>query len=210
LNKKRHHRPADVLYEFITTVLYEPIKFSVCENHFQLLGDGCKALSVHFNWLDTEDKLFLQKNVFANGKSYFDTCIIGENNHIRFDKFKHNPPGMILSPVDKSVNISDSHTSIFSFVWQREIVRDFVWLILHKAQKEGEPVLKNELILALSKINQEHPYGSRDLFISALFQGVCGQLNIHQVQCWGFSSVDIHPEDAYQRQKFKEITTTIY
>lgn len=211
IKPKIHKNHEDVFYEFITNVLYEPIKFSVRKDHFLLLGDGAKSLAIRFEWLDENDRRFLMENVFSNGEAYFKTFVKGENNHVLIDNFKNNPPGLVLSPVDKNVNVANSHTSIFSFVWQREIVRDFVWLILHKAKTE--PYLGNHLILALRKINDEHIYGKRDLFISALLYSITGHTNIYLVPCWGFSRADIHPEDAYQKQNFKEcaaITTTIY
>lgn len=195
------------LYNLITSILYEPVRFRVHTDHFLLLGDASKCLAIRYTWLDARDKQFIVEQVINKRKELFKTCVVGENNHMRLDGFKYNPESRILSPVDWKVNLAESHTGIFSFVWQRELVRDLVWLVLHKSKNDA--YLRNQLILDLRRINDEHIYGRRDLFISTLLQGIYGQLDVYKVPCWGFSKVDIHPEDAYQRENFA-ITTPIY
>lgn len=207
VNKKQHTCVADVYYEFITLVLYEPIHFRVHTDHFLLLGDASKSLGVRYEWLDANERRFLEDKVFKEREALFKTCVVGVNCHMHLDGFKYDPVSKILSPVKHSVDLSESHTGIFSFVWQREIVRDFVWFVLNNAKKERH--LYNQLILALRRINDEHMYGKRDMFIASLLQGIYGQIDVHRVPCWGFTPADIHPENAYQREKFA-ITTTIY
>lgn len=197
VDRKRHQRVADIFAEFISLVLYEQISFRMRSDHFLLLGNGARSLAVRYEWLDQQDRHFLVHTCFAEREKHFKACVMHENMHFKLDDFLYNPRA-ILSPVYRGTRPSESHTSVFSFVWQREIVRDFVWMVMNKAR--AQQYLQNELLIAIQRLQCDHSMARQDLFLASLAQGVQGTLNVYSVPCWGYSRIDVHPEEAWERE----------
>jgi len=184
-------------------MLYERVAFKVRHNHFCFFGNGHKALSIPYAWLDQYDRAFMQQHVLLQRTELFKDNVTHESGHFSADGFVHDPKH-VLSPLWRHRDTSESHTGICSFVWQRELVRDFAWLVMSK-----QPALTCELLMALQTLMVEHPLAKRDIFLGALHNGVQGTVNVYRVPCWGLSSADLHPEDAYQRKEFKHCVAEI-
>ena len=79
-------------------------------------------------------------------------------------------------------------------LWGRQIVREFA-LMVCAARDE---FMRIELIAALQGAMQKH--GTADRFLLELHNGVQRLAPLPQVQCWGLSAYDLHPEDQRQRR----------
>jgi hypothetical protein len=192
---KTQTRLAHVFEEFMALILYEPITFGLRSDHFLLLGNGNRKLAIRYEWLDTEDRRTLVQTIFQKRDYLFKSQYINEHQHIRMDDCVLNQK-RVLSPVHRRYNYRDSIDGIFSFEWQRQIVRDFVWMVFNQARKNKQPTLQQELHYALSSLTQMHPMGQCDLFLSRLLMGVEGRIQLYRVPCWGVrpSKEDQHPD----------------
>jgi hypothetical protein len=187
VNKKAHGRLAHVFEEFIAGILYEPIAFKLYHDQFCFFAKGSPALAVRFEWLTDEERKFIIYTVFAERRTTFRSCNVYDNLHLRLDEFIYNP---------KDLSRAESHTAICSIIWQRELVRDFVWLI--KSQRNAHYM--HELNAALMSLMHQSQWGRKDVFLATLYYNMQGNGCLEQVPCWGLSATDLHPEDAYQRQ----------
>jgi hypothetical protein len=186
--RKRHTRLADIFQEFVVDILYEPIQFKLRVNHFCLFAAGKPSLAIQFDWLKEKDRKFIVYNIFAERKQLFKTVKQFENNQFALDDFIHDPTPNV-HPYERVVDP----------IWQREIVRDFVWLVF--SRKESYMVL--EMIAALQEIMTSHSVGKRDVFVCALHSGLQGRTNIREVLCWNNSTADVHSEEDYQKRQTK-------
>jgi hypothetical protein len=183
----KKQRVADALAHVISCVLYEPVAFKMRADHFCLLGNGDEMFSVRYAppTLERQERDFIV-GAFARRKELFSTVKMCPNNLFSCDKFKYDPP----------VPIGDGYTSVFDPIWKREIVRDFVWILLNGT---GGAVVV-ELISALQFLLLEHKQGRQDVFLSALHNGVQGVTNVRLVPCWGLDARDRHSEDVHQQK----------
>ena len=203
LDPKRHKRVADVFEEFIVHLMYEKVEFKLRNDHFCFFGQGTKALSVRYTWLDDYDRAFISNQIYAHRETLFKENVLHDTGYFNLEGFIYNPKN-VLVPVSRHRDTSESHTGICSYVWQRELMRDFAWLVMSKYVH-----LSCELLIALQKLMVDHPLGKKDIFLATLHSGVQGTINIYRVPCWGLSDADVHPEDAFQKREFKECTIEI-
>lgn len=185
--KKRHTRLADVFQEFIVDILYEPIEFKLRADHFCFFARGKQSLGVYYKWLKDKERAFIVHKVFANRKTLFKTIKHFENNQFAFDGFIHD-----------TTKGKHAYEQLCDPMWQRELVRDFAWLVF---AKRNEPFIVLELIAALQEIMITHPVGKRDVFLCNLHNGLQGTCNIKEVLCWNLEPYDIHTEEDYQKTK---------
>lgn len=192
---KQHTRLSHVFEEFISLILYAPIVFKARADHFCLFGGGTEKLAVRHEWLNENALTFLcnRASPVALRQKVFKQRHLYENNQYSLEEFVYNPTSAPLTPLI-------SYNAICDLIWQREIIRDFAWMCL--AQKHG--FIVKELIVAMQMLMLENKDGKKDIFLATLHAGVQGTVNIYEVPCWGLSKYDLHPEDAYQREKYKE------
>lgn len=177
---KKPHRLAVLFAEFISSILYDPIAFKMTQDYFSFFGRGSASFFVYYKWLDhKEDREFLVKTCFANCDLYFKTVKMFENNAFLLESF-----------------VFDNDPSICNHIWRRELVRDFVWLVFSKKREQW---LHKELIVALQMVIMEK--GKKDIFVSALHDGLQGMTNLHEVLCWGLDQTDLHPEEQEDLQR---------
>lgn len=193
VDRKKHRRLAHVFSEFIAKMLYEPVRFKLRHDHFCFFGNGCRQLAVRFAWLTPDEMEFIVNDVFALRVALFKTRNLVETNmHFSFEDFLHDPKSAPLTQLE-------SHSAICSFVWQREIVRDFVWMVL--AQRNSFMAL--ELIVACQTLMLENKYAKKDVFLATIHEGLQGSIKVSEILCWNLSPpTDLHPEDAYQRKQY--------
>jgi hypothetical protein len=184
-SKVKKQRVASVLEHVISCILYEPVAFKMRSDHFCLLGNGDDMFSVRYAppVLDQQERNFVV-DAFAKRKELFSTVKMVQNNMFSCDKFKYD-------------NYGAGYTSVFDPIWKREIVRDFVWILLDGAAAAS---CGTELIAAMQSLLLEHKHGRQDVFLSALHSGVQGTTNVRLVPCWGLDARDRHSEDVYQQK----------
>ena len=205
VDKTRHRRLADVFKEFIYDILYERVEFKMRHDHFCFFGKGTVRLAIRYEWLKPDERNFIVYKAFAERKRVFKSVNVYENMHFKLDGFLYNPSSVL--------GVLESHTAICSVVWQREIVRDFVWLVL--AKRNG--YLRSELVVSLQELLFVDTCGDRrpqkDVFLGAMLHALQSSIaNVYEVPCWGLSVTDIHPEDAHQQQQQETIAirSTLY
>lgn len=191
--KKKHARLADVYEEFICHLMYEPVRFKLRLDHFCLYGNGCDALSVRTQWLQPKERSFVVYSVFAERERLFKTRKEFENNQFHFEDFAHDPPGMVTGAA--------GFTAICDPMWQRQLMRDFVWLVLAK-DSSGFMVL--ELIMAMQNLMYTHRMARGDVFLASLHNGLQGMSNVKEVLCWGNDENDLHSEEWYSKSKERD------
>ncbi len=189
--KKRHLRLADVFQEFIVDLLYEPVEFKLRTDHFCFFARGKPSLGVHYKWLKEKERSFIVYKAFANRKTLFKSMKQFENNQFAFEGFVHDP-----KPHDNK----HAYEQLCDPMWQRELVRDFAWLVF---AKRTESFVVLELIAALQEIMISHPVGKRDVFLCNLHNGLQGTCNVREVLCWNLEPYDIHSEEDYQKRQGK-------
>jgi hypothetical protein len=182
----KKQRVADVLAHVISSILYEPVAFKMRADHFCLLGNGEDMFSVRYALLDQQERNFIV-GAFARRTELFSTVKMFPNNLFSCDKFKY----------DSSGPGGAGYTSVFDPIWKREIVRDFVWILLDGG---AAAAVGTELIAAMQSLLLEHKHGRQDVFLSALHSGVQGTTNVRLVPCWGLDARDRHSEDVYQQK----------
>jgi hypothetical protein len=135
-------------------------------------GDGARSLRIAYTWLHPEQRHFLVR-VFAHRDTLFTNVKLGLNGEFFVDGFRYQPP------------------HINSHIWQREMVRDFVWLVAE--QKNAH--LHVELIAALQSLLWDHPRGKCDLFLLNLHDGLQSRCNLPEAPCWALAHWDVHPDE---------------
>lgn len=171
---KKPPRLALLFAEFISSILYEPVSFKVTQDYFSFFGRGASAFFVYYKWLEQkEDRDFLVYTCFAHCETYFKTIKVYENNAFLLESF-----------------VFDSDPRICNVIWRRELVRDFVWMIFSKKKEQW---LVKELIVAMQMVIVDK--GKKDIFLSALHDGLQGMTNLHHVLCWGLDHNHLHPEE---------------
>lgn len=184
---KRHARLADVFVEFIGDILYEAVEFKLRQDHFCLFGRGKQGLGFQLRWLKKKQRDFLVYSVFAHRHALFKSIKRFENNQFDLSGFVHDP---------QQQQKEHPYERICDPMWQRELVRDFVWLVISK--REGHMTL--ELIAALQEMMLSHPMGRKDIFLASLHAGLQGHCNVREVLCWGNETYDVHSEEDWQKR----------
>lgn len=172
LAKQTQLRLAKMWTQFITDLLYGTIRFTLSPTYFCLFGNGSRSLYVEYRWLEPEHRTFIARRLFAHRHTLFRVVKIGINNECFCDGFVYND-------------------HITSYIWQRELLRDFVWFIA--AREQGH--LTVELIAALQSVLYDHHRGQRDLFLLNLHNAVQGECLLMEVPCWGLAFYDLHPDE---------------
>lgn len=184
-SKKLHSRLANVFEEFVTLLLYDPLSFRLRTDRFCLLGNGCDALAIRYDWLHRKAERAVIIDAFAERKTLFRTV---KEFGQQFACDDYQGVGSTVGWINP--------------VWRREMVRDFAWMCLAK----GDSYIVVELIAALQGCMLEHVQGRKDVFLSALHHGMQNMSNVKEVLCFGLTSWDRHPEDIEQeRERNKKI-----
>ena len=192
----------DTLAETISGVLYGPVAFKMRAESLCLLGAGDDAFSIRYTAakFNRVEQDFIVR-VFSNRNVLFSTVKSFENNAFLCERFVHDPP--VTTTASGSGGLG-WYTMAFDPLWKRELVREFVWiLLLHKKQSAVVP----DLIAAMQRLMTTHPSGRQDVFLSALHCGVQGTTNLSLVPCWGLDDRDAHSEDTHQRALAKTCQT---
>lgn len=166
-------RVADLWVHFVRDLLYERVRFCMAPEYMLFYGNGARSLRVAYVWLRPEQRHFLVWRVFAHRDTLFRSVKQGLNGEFFLDGFAYGP----------------EHCS--SHIWQRELVRDFVWFVVKRRQAP----LVAELIAALQTLLWEHPLGQRDLFLLNLHDALQGHCLLEEAPCWGLAAWDRHPEE---------------
>lgn len=167
VNRKRHHRPADIFEEFISTILYEPCIFKMRSNHFCCFGRGSDALQVPYIMLEKDERAFLVQ-LFAEREAHF---------------------AVLKQFANQEFNFETKELTVVKQTWRREIVREFAWLVMAKQSA----LLVSELIAAVQRVLLSAK-GKADLFVSALHFGIQGVTHLKEVPCWDLDWYDEHEE----------------
>jgi len=165
-------RIADLWTRFIRDLVYEKVRFCMTPEYFLLWGNGTRSLRVEYAWLRPEQKQFLIWRVYAHRETLFKSIKVGLNGEFFADGFVYDE-------------------QCYSYIWQREIVRDFVWYVANK--KSG--TFNAELICALQSLLYEHPRGKCDIFLLNLHDALQGKCLLEEAPCWGITHWDLHPEE---------------
>ena len=160
---KPYARLADVFQELMTDLLYEPMEFKLRSTHFCLFARGKASLAMRFEWLKKKDRDFLVWGVFAHREELFKNVKRFENNQFDLSGFVFDPSAQWGTQRAQSAP-DHPYERICDPMWQREIVRDFAWMVLSK--KEGYMHL--ELMAALQEMMLVHPIGRRDVYLASL------------------------------------------
>lgn len=181
---KRHTRLANVFQDFMVDILYEPVEFRLRQDHFCLFARGKQGLGIQLRWLKKKQRDFLVYGIFAHRHELFKSVKCFENNQFDLSGFVHDP------------DREHPYERICDPMWQRELARDFVWMVLSK--KEGYMTL--ELIAAVQEMMLTHVAGRKDIFLASLHAGLQGQCNVREVLCWGNEVYDVHSEEDWQKR----------
>lgn len=165
-------RLADLWQRFLKDILYVPVRFCMSPDYFGFYGSGTRSLRVSYAWLSAAQRHFLVYRIFAHRETLFRNVKHGLNNEFFLDAF-----------------VYDTHVA--SHIWQREMARDFVWMIANR--EVG--ALNVELIAAMQALLLDHPRGQRDLFLLNMHDALQGHCLLREVPCWGVSAWDKHPDE---------------
>ncbi len=163
--KVQHERLARAFEDFITAILYAPMKLHIQFNSFHLFGP---SLSIQYDWLTNEQRAVIIDMV-RNRNTLFRTNKEYQNNQCDYYDLIYPEQDFIQT------------------FHRRQLARDFVWLVFHKRQA----YMQLELIAALQSILAKH---KSDVFVAHLEQALQGRCLITEVQCWDLSEWDKHPE----------------
>jgi hypothetical protein len=165
-------RVADLWVRFIRDLLYERVRFCMGPEYMLFYGNGARSLRVAYAWLRPEQRQFLVRRIFAHRDTLFRNVKQGHNGEFFLDGFVYAP------------ELCSSH------IWQRELVRDFVWFVA----KRRDATLMIELIAALQALLWDHPLGQRDVFLLNLHDALQGRCLLEEAPCWGLAHWDRHPD----------------
>jgi hypothetical protein len=166
-------RLADLWVRFVRDLLYEPVRFCMMPDYLLFYGNGARSLRIAYAWLSAEQRHFLVWRLFAHRDALFRHIKLGANMEFFLDGFTYGA----------------EHLS--SHIWQRELVRDFVFSI----SKVNNAFYIAELIAALQHLLWEHPRGSADLFLLNMHDALQGRCNLAEAPCWGLQWWDVHPDE---------------
>lgn len=166
--KEKVTRLADIFESFIHTILYEPMEFHLFADRLHVFGP---LLPIRFEWLSQADCTFLinlyacRVNLFKSRKEY-------ENNQFDYSNFTFG-----------------GEREMVSFIWRRQIVRDFVWMVAAK----NVNYMVAELIVSIQGVLLHKP---GNMFLNAIHQGLQGRVLLSEVLAWNNADKDDHPEIA--------------
>lgn len=167
-------RVADLWVCFIRDLLYAKVRFCMTHEYMLFWGDGARSLRIAYAWLGPEQRQFLVWRIYAHRYTLFKNIRDGQNGEFHIDGFVYE------------------EQRISSHIWQRELVRDFLWFVVNK-KKLGLVV---ELIAAIQALLWEHPRGQRDLFLLNLHDGLQNRCLLEEAPCWGLAAWDMHPDES--------------
>ena len=165
-------RVADLWMRFITELMYEPVRLCMGPEYMLFYGNGSRSLRIAYAWLSAEQRAFLVWRVFAHRETLFKSIKLGANSEFFLEGFVYG------------------EELISSHIWQREIMRDFAWLV----NAAGNAFYNVELIAALQGL-WEHPRGKCDLFLLNIHDALQGRCKLGEVPCWGLAYWDLHPDE---------------
>lgn len=165
-------RLADLWMRFIAELMYEPVRFCMGPEYLLFYGNGSRSFRIAYAWLSAEQRAFLVWRVFAHRETLFKSIKVGANSEFFLEGFVYG------------------EELISSHIWQREIMRDFAWLV----NAAGNAFYNVELICALQGL-WEHPRGKCDLFLLNLHDALQGRCKLAEVPCWGLAWYDQHPDE---------------
>lgn len=181
-------RVADLWTRFVRDVMYEPVRFCMAPDYMIFYGNGARSLRIAYAWLKPEQRQFLVWRVFAHRSTLFKTVKMGLNNEFFLDTLVYD------------------QQHINSYIWQRELVRDFCWLVANR--KSGALII--ELICALQTLLFEHPRGKCDVFLLNLCDALQGRCLLEEAPCFGLTAWDLHPEERADREEQMKRGRVIY
>jgi hypothetical protein len=164
--KASHERLAHTFAEFLSCILYTPMKFHIQFNSFHFFGP---QYPIQYDWLTNEE----QKTVITMVKHRQELFLtIKEYQNNQCDYYD-----MVYPEQD-----------FITLVHRRQLARDFVWLVFQKKRA----YLQLELIAALQSLLLKH---KSDIFVATLEQALQGRAMITEVPCWDIVEWDRHEED---------------
>lgn len=174
--KVTHERLSHAFAEFISCILYNPMKLHVQFDSMHFFGP---LYPVQYEWLTNEQRTLLIKMVKHRRELFLTTKEYQNNQCDYYD--------MIYPEQD-----------FITMIHRRQLARDFVWLVFHKKR----PHLQLEMIAALQSILVKH---KSDIFIATLEQALQGRCLITEVPCWDLVEWDKHPDDNGTKRKKKNV-----
>lgn len=174
----KYTRLADVFEDFIWSVLYEPPDIHFMMDRIIVFGQN---YPIWYEWLDRADRKLVQDTFLQNHESHFDSKRRFGKQSTYFDYSSPQPPIQIEN------------------IWRRQLVRDFVWIVLHKKAR----FITMELITAVQAILVR--IKNRDIFLATMHCALQGRLPIFELVCWGLNQWDLHPEE----ERNKKLTALV-
>ena len=155
----RWHIPGESIQEivqtFFQTLLYEPIQISLFPDYFRVFP--VNGLNIYYNWLTSQErafiaKLYVERNEFFTDKNFY----VNGNFCLRGPKLD------------------------FPLVYRRELVRDFVNLLILKYSKEAPMLPRYVLVYVCQQMMLKKTV---DRFILELHSALQGMFNLDLVHC---------------------------
>jgi len=155
IKQETAQRLSYIFESFITTVLYDPIVFHLLSDRIYLFFGT--ELPILFEWISSEDQHLL----------------------IRMMKFRKQLFRQRKESLNNQFDYSDiifKENQIVDPIWRQQIIRDFVWMIIHKNQ----PYITTELIAAIQSIQIQK---RGDIFLNNIHAGLQTKRHLHELLC---------------------------
>jgi len=164
-------RLASVFERFIEDVLFRPVAFHMLHDRFHVFGD---AYSVRYEWLADADRAVVL-GLYRERKSVFRVLREYHNDQFEYSRTVYGEDDVV------------------TWVWRRQLVRDFVWMVRARLPKDAHAHL--ELLAALQRLIVGKKRSRHALFLSELHAALQGQTCLDEVLCWGTHAADAHPDE---------------
>jgi hypothetical protein len=161
LNKNVNGDTVDeVISNFFNLLLYSPISLSLHSDHIRLFNSP--NLKIYLNWLDKFEREFIAK-LYIN----------------RLDVFEVNE--VFKSGLFSCRNCKFNSNTMWPIENRREMLRDFVWLMLQNKSLEH---FAKYLFLAICQKLQLEKKDQTDRFVYELYNALQGREKLENIQCF--------------------------